>query len=119
MAFGTTFLFKGAVASGATKYVGLPIYIEDGSVGAHIAWLDATSSATITLETTSYSAEDAPVDEAGSAWEWYSESDVSITGPAASAAGSFALHAENLRSKRARLKIVAAADCEFEITGCK
>lgn len=119
MGYGTTFLFKGTVANGATQYVGLPIYIEDGSVGAHIAWLDATSSATITLETTSYAAQDAPVESAGSAWEWYSESGVTITGPAASAAGSFELHAENIRSKRARLKIVAAAACSFEIVGCK
>lgn len=105
-------LFKGTVASAATKYVGVPIY--DGTLGAHIAWLDATSSATITLQLTSFGPTDAPVDEAGSAWEWV-DSGETITGPAASAAGAVLVNLENVRQRRARLKIVAAADCNLEI----
>lgn len=105
-------LFKGTVANGVTKYVGVPIV--KGTLGAHIAWLDATSSAAITLELSSFDGDEAPVEEAGSAWEW-KDSGVSITGPAASAAGSTLVNVENARQRRARLKIVAAANCSFDI----
>lgn len=104
--------FKGTVANAATQYVGLKIC--GGTIGAHIGWLDATSSATITLELSSFNNDDAPVDAAGSAWEWR-DSGVSITGPSGVAAGSSLVNAENVRVHRARLKIVAAADCSFEI----
>ncbi len=113
MGYGREPLFKGTVANGATKYVGLPLR-PDGGVGCQIAWKDAASSATITLELTSFPATDAPVDEAGAAWEW-KDSGLSITGPAASAAGSVLVNAENVRQRRARIKIVAAAACDFEI----
>jgi hypothetical protein len=80
-----------------------------------IAWRDATSIATITLETTLFDAYDAPVDAAGAAYEWKNESSVTIAGPAAAAAGSTKVHVSNLSAPRTRLKIVAAADCDFEI----
>ena len=112
MAFGRPPLFKGTIANGATQYVGVPIH--DGKLGLHIGWKDATSSATITIEMTSFSADDAPVATAGSAWVW-KDSGLSITGPAASAAGATLVNVENVRSLRARLKIVAAANCDFEI----
>lgn len=104
-------LFKGTVASGATKYVGLPVV--KGALGAQIAWLDATSAATITVELTSFDAQDAPVETAGT-YQW-KDSGVSLTGPAASAAGSVLINLENVRQKRARIKIVASANCSFEI----
>lgn len=104
-------LFDGTVANGVTQYVGVPI--KNGKLGCHIAWLDATSSATITLETTSYNAQDAPTTTAGT-YQWYPTA-VSITGPAASAAGSFALNVADIYQRRARLKIVAAANSDFEI----
>lgn len=110
--YGKEPLFKGPVLSGVTKYVGVPT--RDGVVGLHIGWKDATSSATITLELSSFPATDAPVDEAGAAWEWKGSGET-ITGPAASAAGSVMVNFENVRQQRARLKIVAAANCDFEI----
>lgn len=111
--FGKPPIFKGTIANGATQYVGLPIH--DRAIGAHIAWLDGTSSATITLELSSFSVNDAPIEEAGSAWEWLS-SGVSITGPsAAGSGGGTPINVENVNQKRARLKIVAAAACNLEI----
>jgi hypothetical protein len=110
--FGHVPLFKGSVGNGATQYVPVPIH--DGCIGVQIAWLDATSSATITLELTSFDAYDAPYDAAGAAYEW-KDSGVSITGPAASAAGSSLVNCENVRQLRARLKIVGAAASLFEI----
>lgn len=108
----TSFIFKGTVANAATQYV--PLMIKRGCIGCQIAWLDATSAATITLELTDYDSIDAPLTEAGSAWEW-KDSGVSITGPAGAAAGSSLVNVENVRQKRARLKIVATANCSFEI----
>ena len=112
MGIGRLPLYKGTVASGATVYVGVPIC--HGVIGLQVAWKDATSSATITLELSSFPATDAPIDEAGAAWEW-KDSGQTITGPAASAAGSTLVHLENVRQLRGRLKIVAAADCLLEI----
>ncbi len=112
MGFGQAPLFKGTVANGVTQYVGIPIH--GGCIGTQISWLDATSSATITIELTSFGNADAPVDTAGSAWVW-KDSGLSITGPAASAAGSVLVNADNVRQRRARIKIVAAANCSFEI----
>lgn len=104
-------LFEGSLTHPATQYVGVPVC--DGKVGAHIAWLDATSSATITLELSSFSADEAPVTTAGT-YQWVT-SGVSITGPSASAAGASLVNVENVRQARARLKIVTAANCSFDI----
>lgn len=103
-------LFNGKVANGETLYVEVPI--RDGAIGAQIGWKDATSSATITLELSSFPGVSAV--NAGAAWEW-KDSGVSITGPAAAAAGSSLVDVENVRQRRARLKIVAAALCVLEI----
>ncbi len=104
-----TILFKGKVANGETKYV--PVPVRGGALGAHIAWLDATSSATITLELSSF--EDASFDDpAGHQWK---DSGVSVTGPAASALGSSLVNVDNVRQKLARLKIVGAAASQFDI----
>lgn len=103
-------LYKGPVANSETLYVEVPI--RNGALGCHIGWLDATSSATITLELSSFPG--AKATSAGTAWEW-KDSAVSITGPAASAAGSTIVNVENVRQKKARLKIVGAAACLFDI----
>jgi len=103
-------LFRGTIPTSTTLYV--PVPIRAGTLGAHIGWLDAVSSATITLELGSFAAAAPTV--AGAAWEW-KDSGVSITGPAASAAGASIVNVENVRQRFARLKIVTAAACNFDI----
>lgn len=109
--FGRQPLFDGPIATSTTQYIGVPIH--EGRVGLYIAWLDATSSATITLEMTSLGAEDAPLATAGT-YQW-KDSAISITGPAASAAGATMVNVENVRQLRARLKVVTAANSIFKI----
>lgn len=109
--FGTHALWDygrdGVIAAAATQYIEVPIS-RSGVIGLYIAWVDATSSATITLEWTSFGKEDAPVTTAGT-YQWKDSGEV-ITGPAASAAGAAAVNLENVRQGRARLKVVAAAN---------
>lgn len=112
MAFGRLPLFRGTQANASTVYYPVPVH--EGVIGLQIAWTDATSSATITLELTNFDAIEAPYDAAGAAYEWR-DSGQTITGPAASAAGSTLCFYENVRALRARLKIVAAANCSFVI----
>ncbi len=95
----------GTVAAAATAYVAVPVI--KGMVGCHIAWIDATSSATITLELSSFPVEEATTNVAGT-YQW-KDSGVVITGPAASATGGVLVNVENVRQSRARLKIVGAA----------
>jgi hypothetical protein len=102
-------LFRGQVLNGATKYVGLEIV--DGRVGCHIIWTDATSAATITLELTSLDDIDAPTTTAGT-YQW-KDSAVTIVGPTGAGASSSLVNVENVNQKRARLKIVATANCNF------
>lgn len=102
-------LFEGAVADEATQYVGVPVH-PGGVIGVQIAWRDDVSAAAITLEVTDT---DAVTADAGT-WEW-GDSGEEITGPDGSAVGSAFLHLENVRVRRARLKIVASADCDFVI----
>jgi len=109
-------LFQGVIANATTKYIGVPLG-SSGRFSLDIQWKDATSSATITLESTQSPHTIAPVEEAGDAWEWKTETGVSITGPAASAAGSTKLHVSNMGPCRLRLKIVTAAQSTFEIYG--
>jgi len=101
--------FEGAVLNTVTKYVALRP--RDGFVSGTLGWLDATSNATCTLEYTDSA--DAPAEAAGDAWQW-APSGETVTGPVASAAGvellSFAC-----QHSRARLKIVATADCDLSI----
>lgn len=107
-------LFDGTIAAGETKYIPLPIREDGGNrwIGAQVAWKDATSSATITLELTSYPHTTAVA--VGQAWEW-KDSGLTFSGPAASAAGSFLVNVENVRQKQARLKIVGAATTALEV----
>lgn len=106
MGFGRGPLHSVTQATGTTAYYGVPI--DKGVVGLQIAWLDAVSAATITLELTNFGAEDAPVADAGAAYEW-KDSGQTITGPAGSAAGSTLIMYENVRALRARLKVVTTA----------
>lgn len=108
-------LFRGKIASGVTQYVEVPIRTEpDGGrfLGVHIGWLDATSSATITLELSSY--KHVASGNPGNAWEWI-DSGLTFTGPAGTAAGGLLINVENIRQLRARLKISAAANSLFDI----
>ncbi len=105
-------LFQGVVLSGATKYV--PIPVTHNRIGLTVAWRDAVSSATITMEYSDFDAEEAPHDAAGSAWHWKA-SGVAITGPSAAAASSALVESSSVLHKRARLVIVAAANCDFDI----
>jgi hypothetical protein len=102
----------GAAVAASTVYVEVPV--TDGTIGVQIAWLDAISAATITLELTNYGQLEAPAGEAGAAWEW-EDSGETITGPAASAAGSLVLNLENVRQRRARLKMVLTATSKIQV----
>lgn len=104
-------LFRGAVASGVTFYI--PVPIRNGALGAFVSWPDSVSSATITLEMTSSPAGRSPA-AAGTGNQW-KDSGVSITGPAASALGSLLVNVENVRQKYARLKVVTAAATTLEV----
>jgi hypothetical protein len=104
-------IFKGVLTHPTTKYIGVPI--RDGVLGLYIAWLDATSSAAITLELTSIPPADAPVETAGT-YQW-KDSGVAITGPNATAAGAALVNQNNLQQKRARLKIVTVATSNIEV----
>ncbi len=106
--------FKGVLTHPTTQYVGLQVG-DASTMAIQIAWKDATSSATITLETTEFPNDEAPVDAAGSAWEWFPETGITITGPTGSAAASSMTHLSNVGASRARLKIVTAATCNLEI----
>lgn len=99
----------GTIANAATQYIGVPVV--KGMVGVYIAWVDATSSATITLEFTSMPPEEAATTTAGT-YQW-KDSGLSFTGPAASAAGSLLINVENVRQSRARLKVVGAANTKL------
>jgi len=103
-------LFKDKIATSFTLYV--PVPIRDGKIGVQISWPDAVSSATITLE---LSSQPVSATVAGAANHWTTESGVSITGPAATAAGSVTVNVENVRQRQARLKIATAAVTFLEI----
>lgn len=105
-------LFRGTQASGTTIFV--PVNVVDGCVGVHISWLDATSAATIALELSSWPWPLAADNAAASDVTW-PDSGETITGPAAAAAGSALINLSNVRQLRARLRIVASADCSWAI----
>lgn len=94
------------VPNGQTKYVEVP---QASALvwGAHLWWTDATSNATITVETSNRS--DVAIDST-TAGEWIAESSITVTGPTGVAAGGSMLHVANMGSARARLKMVAAAN---------
>lgn len=104
-------------------------YVEIGGVddlvqSVQISWPDATSSAAIVLESSNFLVtDDAPVAGAPVArktevdgYRWAVEP-VTVTGPVASAAGSFMLHVGNVGARRLRLKITVAANTQLYILG--
>lgn len=111
MAFGRPPLYKATIPTTTTVYIGVPIVC--GVIGLFLAWSDAVGAATITLELTSMSADDAPLATAGT-YQWRGSGET-ITGPAASAAGNAMVNLENVRQLRARLKVVTTAVTPLEV----
>lgn len=109
-------LFKGAIANGTTKYVPVPIHNENkvGQIGVSIGWPDAVSSAAITLEYSNLDVSEAPYEDAGSADQWIA-SGIAIDGPAAAAIGGVMVAVAFAPYKRARLKIVTAANTIVDV----
>lgn len=114
MAFGTIPLYDTratALAHSATVYI--PVPIERGCIGLQLAWSDSTTSGTFSLELTDFGPDDAAYDAAAS-YKWVS-SGLTITSPAASAAGATMVLVENVRAKRARIKYVTAANSKIVV----
>lgn len=104
--------FDGTIPNGTTKYIG----IRDGDhslVGIQISRLTGAGADVITLETSEFPADQAPVTTAGT-YEWVATGEA-ITTPAAGA--STQVHLGNIGSGRMRLKIVAGADARYIIRG--
>lgn len=78
-----------------------------------ISWTDATSSATISLESTNFNPSEAAVDVAAG-YYWYPEP-VTVTGPVASAASTFMLPLGNVGQRRFRLKVTVIATTKLLI----
>ena len=100
------------VAAGDTHYFELGGQ-DDNLTAVYIRWFDATSNATINLQTTNYPVGSVAFDSV-TAGDWYQESTV-ITGPTAVAQGSFMLHLSDNGARRNRLKVVVAANTQLEI----
>lgn len=99
-----------AIPTTTTVYV--PVPIRDNSLGVHILWRDAVSSATITLELSSTEADA----RSTSAADWGTASNSpTITGPAATGAGCAIVTVTNINQRQARLKIVTAALTSLEV----
>jgi hypothetical protein len=112
-------------SSGAVHYVEIG-GVDDLVQSIQISWPDATSSATIVLETSNFLVDNTTTAAAGSpvaayddtgGFRWTTETGVIITGPSASAAGSTMVHLGNIGSRRARLKITVAANTQLYILG--
>ena len=101
-------LFKDRIATTTTVYVEVPV--RAGTLGAFVSWPDTTSSATITVELTSNRS--ASADASADKWK---DSGSSFTGPGGTAVGSLLINMENVRQKRARIKIVTAAVTYLEV----
>lgn len=109
---GITMTTTNGVSAGATHY----FEISDGDAiveSVQISWTDATSNAAITLESSNFAPPDAAFDTAAS-YFWYPEP-VTITGPVASAAGTFMLPLGNVGQRRFRLKVVVSATTKLII----
>lgn len=113
-AHGVIWNYETLITSGATQYIEIPVSCALVTA-VHIRWRDATSSATITLESSNEDP-DRVSGTSTTAGDWIAESSVTITGPSASAAGGSMLHLANFGSERARLKVVAAADTRLRVT---
>lgn len=107
-------IYKGTLTHPATKYVEVP-FAEATQGALHLRWFDGTSSATVTLETTNYDvlhADAGPTSTTAGVWI---DEGLTITGPSAAAAGGSMLNMNTLGARRARVKIVTAADTVIEV----
>ncbi len=101
-------LFDGTILSGTTKYIGVPVG-QASLIGLQIARLTGAGADTITLELSEFPADQAPVTTAGT-YQW-KDSGETIATP--TAATSTIVPLGNVGLRRARLKIVAAADARY------
>jgi hypothetical protein len=100
-----------ALANPSTTYVELPVPSGGGFLGVHIQWDDATSAATVTLESSN---DPRAAATSTAAEDWGTESNV-IVGPTATAAGSSSCNLGNIGMLRLRLKIVTTALTKLRI----
>jgi len=101
-------------AGGAIYYFEIYNVCDDRVTSAQISWPDAVSSAAITLEGTDF--HDNEVAAGAVASYFWAPIPVTITGPAASAAGTTLLEGlGNLGVKRLRLKVVVAATTKLYV----
>lgn len=91
-----------------TYFIGVPVERFGGAafVGLQIAWRTAGFAATFTLELTSYDESDAPVSVAGAANVWIAAPGVTIAAATGAGVGASLVNVENVRQKRARLRVV-------------
>jgi len=110
-------LFKGPIANAAIQYVVVPIHNEitqGGQIGISIIWPDAVSAATFALEYSDLDPSEAPYDVLGDASKWI-PSGVAIAAVVAGAVGAKVVDVPFVPHKRARLKITATANSNFDI----
>ena len=86
---------------------------DDSITSCMIRWFDATSSATIVLETTNLSVAEAAYNSTN-LQDWFTEP-YPVAGPVAAAAGCFMLHFVNSGSNRHRLKVTVAANTSLDL----
>lgn len=109
-------LFEDSLLITTTTYIGVPIHTRQANkvLGFTVGWKDGTSAFTIALEFSNEDDNTAPVDEAGSAWEWI-DSGETITGGVGSAAGMANVLLMNVQARRARLVIVTTAASDIVV----
>jgi hypothetical protein len=89
--------------------------VDDLVQSIQIAWPDATSNATIVLQSSNFLLNEATETEAAG-FKWSTEP-VTITGPVGSAAGSTMVHLGNCGARRMRLEITVSATTQLYILG--
>lgn len=128
MPFNVTTLFKGTQANATIICVPVPIIA--GCIGIHVSWPDATTAATMVLELSSFSSDEAPLQSGGAgtavvgegtavigaadAQKW-PDSGETIAAVVAGAAGARLVNLSNVRQRRARLRITSTAICTWDI----
>lgn len=121
-------LFKGLQAD--TTVIVIPVPILAGCIGLHVSWPDAVTDASFVLELSSFPSEVAPLWAggagtlqpggghaylSGASAQFWPDSGETIAPVVAGAAGSFMVNLSNVRQQRARLRITATDDCQWEI----
>ena len=107
----------GTIANATTVYVSIPTGTNGAAVD--VKWLDAITSAALTLQCTNSPPGEAPVRVAGTAEKWAALPAASIVGaltaPNGTAIGSTKVRIKDVPGKRVRLQIVTAAISNFVI----